>query len=371
MIWLIFALLTGLAVFSILWPLSRPAPADAEHAVDIAFYRAQIAEIDADVQRGLVDPAGAEAAKALAARRLLALGPEEMASAAPTLRARRIAAILALLAIPAVALGLYTRIGHPELPDAPLEARLRENTGQMNIEMAVAKIEKHLALHPDDGRGYELVAPIYQRMGRLDDAVRARAEALRLLGPTAQRHASYADAIIEAANGVVTSDASAQLALAAALDPKLPEARYYLGLAAAQDGDKARAKEIWASLAAETPAGSPIKAALEQKIAELDGKQPDEAKIAPPPADAAASVAAMPSDEQQKTIHMMVDRLAQRLATQGGDAENWMRLIRAYKVLNEQDKARAALGDARKALKDDPAGLAKLGGLAHDLGLDG
>ena len=85
---------------------------------------------------------------------------------------------------------------------------------------------------------------------------------------------------------------------------------------------------------------------------------------------AQAPAAARP-DPQQEMINAMVARLAQRLATKGGDAEEWMRLIRAYKVLNESDKAQGALADARKALASDAAGQGKLTELAQELGLTG
>jgi cytochrome c-type biogenesis protein CcmH len=67
----------------------------------------------------------------------------------------------------------------------------------------------------------------------------------------------------------------------------------------------------------------------------------------------------------------MVARLAERLATKGGDAEEWMRLIRAYKVLNESDKAEGALADARKALANDASSQDKLAALALEMGLRG
>ena len=156
MIWLVFALLTGVAVFSILWPLSRPAPQPREDAADVAFYRAQIAEIDAELSRGALDPQQAESAKALAARRLLAAAPDEVA-VGDTPRLRKIAAALALVLIPAVALGLYQKIGNPELPDMPLAARLQSQPVKTDIAMAVAKIEAHIDAHPDDGQAYEVV----------------------------------------------------------------------------------------------------------------------------------------------------------------------------------------------------------------------
>ena len=73
--------------------------------------------------------------------------------------------------------------------------------------------------------------------------------------------------------------------------------------------------------------------------------------------------------QQQAMIEGMVSRLANRLASNGGSVDEWSRLIRAYAVLHEADKAKAALADARKALAPDPNAVASLDALAHDLGL--
>jgi cytochrome c-type biogenesis protein CcmH len=369
MIWLAFALLTCLALFSILWPLSRPAPKPREDAADVAFYRAQIAEIDAELARGAVDARQAEAAKAEAARRLLAAAPAEVARE-ESARTRKIAAALSLLLVPAMTLAIYSLVGHPDQPDMPLEARLKQPPADMDIATAVAKIEAHIAAHPEDGRAYEVVAPVYLRMGKTDAAVHAREEALRLLGETPERLTKYAVALTYAADGVVSPDAEIQLDRALKIDPKFMEARYFVGLAAAQHDERERAREIWTAMLAELPANSPIRREVVEKIAMLDAP----VEGAPPPAAApseaaAAAVAAQPADQQQKTINAMVERLAQRLATQGGGADEWMRLIRAYKVLNEVDKSQGALAEARQALKDDAAAQGKLAALAQELGL--
>jgi cytochrome c-type biogenesis protein CcmH len=120
---------------------------------------------------------------------------------------------------------------------------------------------------------------------------------------------------------------------------------------------------------AELPEGSQVKAAVADKIAMLDAPEPAEPQAAAPQ-QAQAPAAAQP-DAQQQMINSMVARLAERLATKGGDAEEWMRLIRAYKVLNESDKAEGALADARKALANDASSQDKLAALALEMGLRG
>ena len=75
-------------------------------------------------------------------------------------------------------------------------------------------------------------------------------------------------------------------------------------------------------------------------------------------------------ESQRPMIEGMVNRLATRLASNGGSVDEWTRLIRAYAVLHEADKAKAALADAHKALASDSNAVASLDALARDLGLD-
>lgn len=378
MIWLVFAVLTGVAVLSILWPLSRPAPGSGEDAADVAFYRARIAEIDAELARGGLDAEQAAEAKAEAGRRLLSVAPEEVATSdSPVVR--RLAAVLALVAAPAIALGLYTKVGHPDLPDLPLQARMSAPPAQQDFAAVVAKMEAHIAAHPDDGRALELMAPVYLRMGRNEEAVNARRKAIALLGETPDRLVKYAETLSYANDGVVPPEAVTQLQRALVLDPKNLGAQFYLGLEAAQQGDKDKARALWMAMLPNLPDGSRAKQDVTEKLALLDapgeapamGGSQGAGKGAAPSPDAAAAVAAQPVDEQQKMIRAMVDRLAQRLNSQGGGADEWLRLIRAYKVLNEQDKAQGAYNEARKALAGDEASQQKLAALAQEMGLDG
>jgi cytochrome c-type biogenesis protein CcmH len=65
----------------------------------------------------------------------------------------------------------------------------------------------------------------------------------------------------------------------------------------------------------------------------------------------------------------MVERLAVRMRENGGDIEGWIRLVRAYSVLNERQKALAALADAKRSLVGDAAAIARIDALARELGL--
>lgn len=380
MLWLIFAILTGAAVMSVLWPLAKTPRDGSRSATNVAFYKAQLAEIDRDAVLGLIAPDDAQGAKAEAGRRLLAVADAPAKQAmAPRLWPARSAAIAALIFVPGLALGLYSFIGNPALPDLPLSVRLEASPARMDLMAAVGKIEAHLAQHPDDGRGYDVLAPVYLRMGRADDAARAYAAALRLLGATPERLMLYGEALVTASGGMVTAEAQQAFEAAAAKDPALPKPQFFLGLAAAQAGDLARARDIWEKLVAEAPANAPWAQALRERIAALSGadKAPSAGLAQNDSAQnnaqngLAAKLQALPEAERSSAIRGMVEGLATRLAQNGQDLEGWLRLVRAYTVLHEADKARSALLDAKRNLAGDAAAIARIDALARELGLEG
>ena len=361
MVWFV---LTGMAVCAVLaavWPLMRASRrADGDRAGrEAAFYKAQLEEIKRDVERGLLPQGEAESAHAEAARRLIAAASSPSQPPAPaTSRYRLAAAALIAVGLPAIAFPLYARLGQPAMPDAPLASRKVAPESAGGIEAAVAAVEARLAAKPDDGKGWAVIAPVYMRLERYSDAAHAYAEALRILGEDPSRRAGYGEALVAVAGGVVTGEARQAFDRALAAQPGQPQARFYVALAAEQDGRKDEAIQDYQSLLVDSPADAPWRPMLNARLAALKG--------GPAPHQDAAAVPAA----QRPMIEGMVNRLATRLASNGGSVDEWTRLIRAYAVLHEADKAKAALADAHKALASDSNAVASLDALARDLGLD-
>lgn len=362
MIWLVFALLTGLAVMAVLAPLA--ARGGGERDSDVAFFEEQLAEIARARDEGQLPAEEAEAARAEAARRLLRAEAAPKTGQTRSRRAALIAALAAIVAIPAVSVPLYLKLGHSDLPDMPLAARLEATPERNDLAGAVARIEAHLREHPEDGRGFEVVAPYFLRVGRGEDAIHAFSEALRLLGPTAARYGALGEARVLVAQGVVSAEARADFENALKLDPSLAMARYYLALGAAQAGEKDKAIGLFEKMLADAPEGAGYVAAVKAQIERL------RAADAPSGAQGKAIVE-MPAAERGTMIRTMVERLAERLAKNGDDLEGWMKLIRAYSVLSETDKARQALADARKAMAAKQDALARIDALAKELKIGG
>lgn len=379
-LWLAFALMTAAAIFAVLWPLSRRGR--VRGGTEVAVYRDQLDEIARDRKTGLIGDAEAEAARIEVSRRLIAAATtdeaEQPVAGRGSLWRKRTTAIAGLALVPAAAVALYLALGSPNLPGEPLAARLDQTRSAGSIAAMISQVEAHLERNPDDARGYEVLAPIYLRIGRFDDSVAAWRKVIAIAGESAARESNLGEALTASANGVVTDDAKAAFKKAAKLDPTDPKAQFYRGMAAEQDGNKDKAVAIWSDMLKAAPAGAPWIDNVKAAIVRLGGMPPQVAAGAAPSAAApgpnVAQVAAasqMNEQDRNTMIRGMVARLADKLKADGNDVEGWQRLLRAYVVLGERDKAQAAAGDARRALAGDPDKLRQIEDMIKSLGLQG
>lgn len=375
--WILIALLTAAASLAVLLPLGRAPHASDATAHLRQVYLDQLNELERDKAEGRISGSEADAARAEIGRRLIALGGEAKGPAARDNRLARVAvSLVALAGIPILSLSLYLGLGAPRLPGAPLAARLEEATEANDIEALVAKVEQHLAAEPEDGRGWEVLGPVYLSLGRSEDAVRAFQNAIRLLGSSAERQAKLGEAIWMAEGGIVTADARAAFEAASALDPAAPEPRFFLAVAAQQEGDLAEATTILTALLADAPADAPWRGMVENALAELSGASSSETADASPDAVApsgptAAEIAAaetMTPDQQSAMIEGMVSGLAARLQTNPDDVEGWLRLIRSYVVLGKENEAAEAARAALAGVTDAGERL-RVEALIADLGV--
>jgi len=370
-LWLVFAVMTALAAVGCVWPLWRQKDAHRSGS-DVAVYRDQLDEIGRDRALGLIGPAEAEAARIEVSRRLLAAAGQseraEQSPGAPRLR-RQMVFVASLGAITLGAGALYLRLGTPSMAFEAARAAPATTVGAGgSVEQLVAQAENYLTQNPRDARAWQVLAPVYMRIGRYGDAANAWRNVIQLSGEDADRLANLGEALVAEANGVVTADAKSAFLRATTIDPKSVSGRYYLGLAAEQDGRRTEAAQIFRGLVADAPPGAHWVAQVRDAIARVDS-QPTKSLPGPTPAQMVAAAKAPPSD-QQAMIRSMVARLAARLKQDGSDPDGWARLVRSYSVLGEPDQAQAAAADARRALATDSEKLAKLDAALKDGGAE-
>ncbi|MGK2923643.1 MAG: c-type cytochrome biogenesis protein CcmI [Methyloceanibacter sp.] len=381
LLWVILASLTAIVLFVLLRPLAGSGDNEpARDAFNATVYRDQLDEIEADRARGLIGESEAEAARLEVARRLLAADEKARGKSGEAKGGAlaRTALIGVALVLPLAALSLYLLYGSPLLPDQPLAARLTDPAEEKNVGALVARVEARLRAHPEEGEGWDAIAPVYMAGRRYADAADAYGQAIRLLGPSAQRLSGYGQALVLEKGGLVSEEARRALEQALASDETLVEPRILLAIAKEQDGDYEAAIEDWRGLMDREGADERWRAMVQTRIADaeahLSGTPPPASDATPPgvsgpsAADVAAAQTMSPA-ERQTMVEGMVQKLATRLDAQGDDLAGWLRLVRAYTVLGRDDEAREALARAKSQFAGNTQAIEQLDALAAELGL--
>ncbi|WP_432431687.1 c-type cytochrome biogenesis protein CcmI [Rhizobium leguminosarum] len=382
--WILVAALTAALAVILLYPLLRGAKAaDNIRAGEAAVYRDQLRELDRDLDGGLITPEEADYARAEIGRRLIAVSADEPAETLKPARHHRFTEAFVLLLLPVLGLCLYLTTGRPDLPSQPLEARL-ENPGN-DVAVLITKAERHLAEKPDDGKGWDVLAPIYFRTMRVNDAQVAYRNAIRLLGPSPVRLDGLAETLMAVSDGVVTEEARKVLEQSLTLEPDNPRARFYIALSMEQAGRPDEARQAFEALAKQSPADAPWLPLVNQHIAMNGGAPAGAGSVAPganpaaPGANPAApgnptqqDVAAaetMNAGDRQQMIRGMVESLDAKLSEDPNNFEGWMRLVRSYAVLNDKDRAADALKRGLAAFPPPGEQGRQLLALARELGI--
>ncbi|MCI1001834.1 c-type cytochrome biogenesis protein CcmI [Ochrobactrum sp. C6C9] len=370
--WLIAALLTLAATLAVLLPLTGRKqdflPAEKN---DLEVYRDQLREVESDAARGMIDPQSAEQARIEISRRILSAEKvsQDAVSAAKATKSGRVLALVAVLAVPLIAWGVYPLFGKPDVPSMPLADRLSDNPDRGSVDELIARAEAHLAKNPDGARGWDVLAPIYMRLGRPADAVNAYRSSLRIDGENFQRLLGLAEGLAAVSGGTITAEAETFLNKAVALDPNDPRPQFYLAQGEMQDGRPDAAAARLKTLLDKAPVDAPWRGQVEQAIARLSNpsaNQPTEQKG--PSSDDIEAASSLSAEDRQTMIEGMVQRLDESLRQNSGDVEGWKRLVRSYMILHRRDAALDALNRGMTALAEEQR--TELRSFASGLGLE-
>lgn len=379
MLWLVLAVMSAVAVALLLAPLLRATSDQASRgAHGLEVYRDQLREVERDLERGLVSSEEAAGLRLEVERRMLGAA-EDGAATRLSVRWRRLSAAGLGLGLPLAAAALYLWLGSPETPSRPFVERAALPEAQPDtlgprpgdIEPLAERLKARLEREPGSLADWLLLARSYWELDRFQEAAAAFRRAAELEPGDADILMGLGESLVMVAQGVVTPEAVAAFEKALAERPDHPGARFYLALAQAQAGRTREAFERWLVLAAETPAEAPWRALLLERLgvaadelgvelAEVLPEAPSPiapAEPVPGPTRAEMEAAAeMSAEEREAMIRGMVARLAERMERTPQDAEGWMRLGRAYRVLGETAEAREAYARAA-ALEPDDVGV--------------
>ena len=388
-LWTAIGVLSLISILPILWPLLRqgkPISHRLEH--DLSVYRDQLREVDAELAAdALTEKQAAEARREIERRILRAAdyGQVSDVSTAPS----AITAVLIALLLPALTLLMYLQIGQPTQPDQPLAGRDIAGsevavaqpttlTGDQNdqIKDMVVRLAERLRDQPEDLDGWTLLGRSLAALGKFDEAANALRKAVDLSDTDAALLVAFGDIVTKAASGMITPEALEAFTKAQVLSPRNLAVRYFLALADLQAGRLQKAYDAWLEIYQELPAeSSDNRQALAEQIRRVAQQleiNPENqlAQTAPlatslpatrpaPGPDRAAMAQAenLSPAERQEFIQSMVQRLADRLEDEPDDFDGWMRLGKAYGVLDKTTKSAAAYGRAAILQPNNPAPL--------------
>lgn len=401
--WIIAAALAFAVAGLIAATALRARAADEPGGADVAVYRAQLAEVDRDLARGVIREDEAARLSNEISRRLLAADAEAQGAAATARRSSPLALAGLGLVLVAGSLGLYAVLGAPGYPDLPLAERLARaderaanRPGQAEAEAEVPprpapevdadfaalmdKLRTAVAERPDDVQGLRLLARNEATLGNFAAAHAAQARVVEALGDgaRAQDYLALGEMMVLAAGGYVSPEAEAALNAALARAPDNGAALYYIALSRWQTGRPDLAFRIWEALLRRGPEDAPWIAPIRAQIgdaARLAGMPYDPPAAAPAPrgpsAEDVEAASEMSDEDRAEMIRGMVSGLSDRLATEGGPPQDWARLIGAYGVLGELERARAIHAEALEIFAGDEQALALIREAGTRAGVDG
>lgn len=286
--WFVIAAMAAAAAAILLYPFvkkTRAAPARLDF--DLAVYKDQLDEIARDAERGTLRPQEAAAARLEIERRILNADSGRAAPAASRAgRAARAGVVAAAVLGPLLAVALYLDQGAPGMPDYPFAERKAAQGRAPQIDMAkiagmVEKLADRMQKEPGNLKGWTMLGRSYVMLQRYDDGAAAFAHAATLDPKDATLPSSEGEALVFASGGIVTPKARDAFEAALAIDPKEPQARFYLGLASMQAGEPRAALAAWEALAADGPKDAPWLPPLQKQIAKLKEALGNAAKDAP------------------------------------------------------------------------------------------
>lgn len=184
----------------------------------LALHRAQLEELDRELEAGRIGKAEHDGARLEVQRRLLAVAERGDDTARP---ASRGPLILALILVPLAAEGLYLLAGHPELPSGIQERSTTSEQDAAEAEKLISTLRARLGeLDPTaeiTGQGYVLLGNAEAGRGHLGEAAAAWRMALQS-GFNPGLAAQAADAQMQA-DGVMTPETRALFERALAQAP--------------------------------------------------------------------------------------------------------------------------------------------------------
>ncbi len=240
-------------------------------ALNIALFRDQFTELEADHAEGNLTDEQLAAAKRELQRELLdeVDGSETAADVKPR---GRLAAPLVGLLVPLLAIALYLQLGQSHLLTEEGQAELAQAQqaahDMANVDGMVQQLAARLQQDPDNLEGWQMLGRSLLAMQRYPDAVRAFAQTIRIGGEQPDLLADYAEALAMASDGQLIGDPLELVDRVLAMQPMHEKGLWLAGIAAFQRSDFVVALDYWGRLDQVITEGHPNRQLLTDYMAQ-------------------------------------------------------------------------------------------------------
>jgi cytochrome c-type biogenesis protein CcmH len=304
-------LLAAAALATRPWWLGRTRDTQKRRGANVAAYRTRLAELENERETGLVAAPDVAALKGELDQRLLAEAQAEDAPMLATARRRWLPVLLASLALAVFAGGWYAAAGTWRS-----QQQLATKSAQdQQVTAMVQRLADKLQQQPDNAEGWAMLGRSYFVMKRFAEAAKAYAEAnSHAAAPNPDWLSSEGEALGFARDRDLQGTPVQLFDRALAADPKYGKALWYGGLAAAQAGDNAKARDYWQRLAADPELAPQMRELVAARMQALDA--PADAGPAVAAATTGSSVPAAPAPAGSGTALDLHISLAAGLAAQ-------------------------------------------------------
>jgi cytochrome c-type biogenesis protein CcmH len=269
--------------------------------------------------------------------------------------ARKRARVVAALSMGAFGLCFLVQ---PGLAEQPSGKQMSVPSEEQALKIELANLEARAKDAPNDADAWTKLAPAYFKAGQLEKAAGAFRRVIELKAETEETRLGLAETLIFGNNGDISAAAKEQLNAAVQTNPKSGRGRFWLAIAAEQEGRAADAQKTYREMLEDDLTG-PLRRMVTERLAGMSstthGGVPH-----------GASAEGAPKGHQAD-IPGMVDKLAERLKKEGGSLENWLMLIRSYHVLQDDAKKAEALAGAKKQFASDAEAVAEIDRLVAKL----
>jgi cytochrome c-type biogenesis protein CcmH len=282
--WLICAAMLVVALLYVLPPALRSESSkakneDARREANIAIYRDQLTELEADLRNGIVSEEQYAQDRDDIERRLL----EDTATDKPAKKLTGVSAdarkhaYLAGVGLALVAVIFYLKVGSPEgvtnaatnagPPATAATAASGERT-QAQIEANVDALAKRLQANPSDAQGWSMLALSYSRLQKYGEAAGAFAKATELNPNDADLWAEYAFAAAMANGRSLAGKPMEYVDRALKIDPDNSKALGLAANAAFEAKQYQKAIDYWQRLLKQVPPNSDVVQTIQARIDE-------------------------------------------------------------------------------------------------------